>query len=445
MFEIIKLSIPVAVVYLAQMAMGFVSLIAVGRIGPTDIGAVGIGSSFFGWLMIIGIGILSGLDFFVSRAYGAGRKEEAFNWLIHAILLSLVMAVPLTIALYYVADHLNEFGINPQVVPSAARYLEILALTLLPVYIFTAFRQYLQAHGNARPAMYILLFANAINAVLQYALVLGKLGFESGGAVGSAISILIARIWMVFAIIVYFAYWDRKHYCLLKGLNRLVIKWRSIVEMLKLGFPAALQMMFEVGVFAFASILAGRLAAVELAAHQVVINIVSLTFMVPLGISSAIAVLVGQAIGRRNFEAIPKLGWTGMGLGVGFMALSLVVLLISPFSVLGFYTKDAGVLEVAQTVLVIGALFQLFDGVQVVATGALRGVGDTKTAMLANFSGHWLIGLPAGLVLCFVLDFGLPGLWIGLLVGLAVVATWLILRWNRINDHLRSLDIGLLG
>jgi MATE family multidrug resistance protein len=190
-------------------------------------------------------------------------------------------------------------------------------------------------------------------------------------------------------------------------------------------------MSFEVGVFAAATALASRLSAQELAAHQVVLNTASMTFMVPLGISSATAVLVGQALGRNRMRQAARMGWKGLAYGIGFMAISSVSLLVFRHQILGVYTRDARVMEVGGQILLIAALFQLSDGAQTVATGALRGLGDTRTPMIVNLVGHWGIGLPVGIFLAFYRGWGLQGIWTGLSLGLTAVAVSLMWVWWR--------------
>jgi MATE family multidrug resistance protein len=202
-------------------------------------------------------------------------------------------------------------------------------------------------------------------------------------------------------------------------------------DLIRLGVPAALQMTFEVGVFALATGLAARWTAQDLAAHQVVLNIASLTFMVPLGVGAATAVLVGQSIGKKQVHEAIRMGWKGFALGVGFMSLSCAALLLFSDSILHLFTHDERIVWVGKSILLVAALFQLSDGTQTVGTGALRGLGDTQGAMFCNLVGHWLIGLPIGIYLGFYLGWGLKGLWIGLSLGLTAVAVGVLVQWFR--------------
>jgi MATE family multidrug resistance protein len=219
---------------------------------------------------------------------------------------------------------------------------------------------------------------------------------------------------------------------------RLEVAWFN--RLLRLGLPAASQLTLEVGAFAAATALAGRLPPAALAAHQVAINYAALSFMVPLGISSAGAVRVGHAVGRRDPAGASRSGWTALLFAVLFMSTAAAIFLTIPRLLLQAFTSDPGVLEIGVTLLFVAAVFQLFDGVQVVATGALRGLGETRVPMLWNLAGHWFIGLPLGYTLCFVVGVGVIGLWWGLSIGLIVCGIALSLVWaHRIHRFERAL------
>ena len=209
-------------------------------------------------------------------------------------------------------------------------------------------------------------------------------------------------------------------------------------RLLALGVPAASQLTLEVGVFAASTALAGRLAPIALAAHQIAIHIAALSFMVPLGISSAGAVRVGHAVGRADSAAAERAGWTAILLGAGFMACTAAAFILIPRVLMGAFTRDERVLQLGVSLLAVAAVFQLFDGIQGVATGVLRGLGDTRTPMLWNLVGHWFVGLPSGYVLCFVLGRGVIGLWWGLSIGLIICGVALLVVWARRIRALRG-------
>lgn len=432
MIELFRLALPIVLMYLGTMTMGLVDLIFVGRLNSTAIGAVGVGTSLFSWFMVIGLGLGSGMEFLVSRAHGAREAEKKHRYLVQGLWLSTAIAIPLTGILLVLSQNLAWFGINPAVIEAARDYTWVLSLSLSSIFYFNLFRLYLTAMGIAQPAVVALIAGNILNILLNYTFVFGHFGSPALGVVGSAWSTVISRAVMMLGLGFYVYRWDLKNDHFFRKLG-FRFNGALMRDLIKIGTPASLQMVFEVGGFVLATTLAGRLSPEELAAHQVVLNTASMTFMVPLGVGSATAVLVGQAIGRKDQRAATRMGWKGFILGVGFMAFSCLVLLLFPDLILRTFTVDPRVIEYGKSILVIAALFQLSDGTQTVGTGALRGTGETKSSMIFNLAGHWLIGLPLGTYLGFYLGWGLRGLWIGLSAGLTVVAMLVLGRWIAVR------------
>lgn len=427
--------------YLGLTTMQLVDLLFMGRVSPEALGAVGVGSAFFGWAIVTGIGLLSGLDTLISQAYGAGDLRSTRESLVQGLWIAVGTSIPFTLALVWVASHLENLGIHPNVAVHAKPYLTVLAFSLLPALVFSAIRQFFQAMSLVRPAMMVLIGANLLNAFLNWVFVFGHLGFSPMGAEGSAWGTLLGRVAMMLAMTGILHSWDSRE-GRLNGTGRVLrgSAWHFDPErtgaLLRLGIPASLQLAFEVGVFTVATALAGRLRPVDLAAHQIVLNIASTTFMVTMGISSATAVLVGQSLGRRDPFIAVKWGWRGMGLALAFMTGTCIVMLLIPGPLLRVYTSDVETIRVGTSILFVAALFQISDGLQVVGSGALRGAGDTRSSMIVNWVGHWCIGLPAGIFLCFRQGLGLQGLWIGLSVGLTAVAVGLVIRWRQASHRL---------
>ena len=430
------LALPVILTYLGIMLMGIVDLVFVGRVSASAMGAVGVGTSIFTWFMIFGIGLLAGLDYLVAFAEGAQRPQDGHRAMVQSLIATTLLSIPLTLAIFFVADHLDWLGVNAAVLPEARSYLQLIGPSLWPTLIFNANRQYLTAMNVAIPGMIVLFIANLLNALINYALVLGRLGAPAWGANGSAVATLVSRFAMMVAMSLYLLWWDRRHADFFRTLP---FRYDGAVmrEFLKLGLPSALQMTFEVGVFALSTTLAARLTAEALAAHQIVLNIASLTFMVPLGLSAATAILVGQALGRGDPSEAARMGWRGLAMGVSYMATSAAILFFFSGPILALFTSNETVIALASKVILIVALFQLSDGTQVVATGALRGLGDTRSSMIGNLFGHWAVGFPVGLYLCFYANWGIQGLWTGLSLGLTTVAAILLMAWRyRINEKL---------
>jgi MATE family multidrug resistance protein len=419
---------PVVLAEIGWVAMGIVDTVMVGRLGPEAIGAVGIGSSLFMTLAIFGMGLLLGLDTLVSQAYGAGQLEECHRWLLTGVILGLIVAPPMMVLGSAGIASLHLWGFPPEVLDLTVPYLRILLWSLLPLLLYASFRRYLQATGLVRPITFVLVTANLINAAINWLLIFGRLGLPAMGTRGAAWATLLSRIYMAAGLAATIV-WHEPGSRL--GIRRLswTIEWRRLGRLVRLGFPAASQLTLELGVFSATTALAGRLDAISLAAHQIVLNFASLTFMVPLGMASAGAVRVGHAIGRRDTDGAVRAGWTALAVGIGFMASAAALFLLVPRTLLHIFTADSTVIGVGISLLVVAAIFQPFDGLQGVATGVLRGAGDTRTPMLTNLAAHWTFGLPVGYALCFWAGWGVIGLWIGLALGLIAVSLVLLRVW----------------
>ncbi len=420
----LSLAIPVVVAEVGWVAMQIVDIEMVGQLGPASIGAVGVGSALFFASAVIGMGLLLGLDTVVAQAFGAGQIPDCRAWLRHGLLLALLLALPLTTAVLLGADHLGAWGFDPTVLDLTSSYLRVVGWSMLPLLLFTALRRYLQAVGIVTPVMAALVSANVINALVNWLLVFGHGGFPALGVEGAAWATCVSRVYLVAVLAV--AVWRVN-----PSTTRSRLEAARFRRLFRLGWPAAVQMLLEFGVFGAATVLAGRLEPQQLAAHQIVLNLASLTFMVPLGVSAAGAVRVGHAVGAGDLAGARRAGWASLGIGAVFMGAAALTFVTVPRLILGRFTQDVDVIETGVLLLLVAAVFQLFDGLQGVATGVLRGLGDTRTPMLANLAGHWLVGLPVGYTLCFWWGWGVVGLWIGLSIGLILVGIVLVPVWHR--------------
>ncbi|MEX1129803.1 MAG: MATE family efflux transporter [Vicinamibacterales bacterium] len=442
----LTLALPVVFAELGWMTMGMVDTLMVGRLSPEAIGAVGLGSSIFFGVCIFAMGLLLGLDTLVSQAFGADDVDACHRWLVHGVVLAVGLSIPVSGLLWWIDSGLDAWGLDPTVLALTRPYLGIVSWSVLPLLLYAAFRRYLQGMGIVRPVMFALLAANVVNVVVNWILIFGNLGAPALGVAGAAWATVFSRVAMMGFLLATILYREREQRRTRAGVTggvfgALTLEMAWFRRLLALGTPAATQLTLEVGAFAAATALAGRLAPVSLAAHQIAINYAALSFMVPLGIASAGAVRVGHAVGRRDAAGAARAGWTALLFGVLFMSAAAAVFFTVPRLLLRAFTADAGVLEVGVTLLFVAAIFQLFDGVQGVATGALRGLGDTRTPMLWNLAGHWFIGLPLGYSLCFLLGFGVIGLWWGLSLGLMICGVALSIVWaRRIHQLERALS-----
>ena len=430
----LRLAAPIVFAELGWMAMGIVDTMVVGRVGADAIAAVGLGAIVFYGIGMCASGVLLGMDTLVSQAFGANDRKDCLHSLVNGVWVSLLL-VPFVMGIVKAFDPLlARFGIDPEVLRYTLPYLHALNWSAPTLLLYFAFRRYLQAIHIVQPVMWTLVTANLVNLAGNWVLVFGHLGAPRMGAEGSGWATCISRAYM--AIVLGIVLWRRE-----PAVRS--ISWRPdlarIGRLLRLGLPAAGQMGVEIAVFAVVTVLIGRLNALSLAGNQIALTTVSTTYMMPLGISSAAAVRVGNALGRRDREGAARSGWTALVLGVAVMSVAALTLLTAPRMIARLFTPEPEAITAAITLLRIAAFFQLFDGLQVVATGALRGAGDTRTPMLCHFFGYWVIGLPLGAELCFGRGLGAAGLWTGLSAGLILIGCVLTLLWRRASREFAML------
>jgi len=426
---LLALAIPVVLSELGWMTMSVVDVVMVGKLGPAAIGAVGLGNAIYYAPSLFGIGLLLGLDTLVSRSWGARDFDDCHRSLAQAMYVALAFTPVLMLFIVLARPLFTGRGVDPLVGALTRSYAGILNWGTLPLLVYGGFRRYLQGVARVRPVTFALVSANLVNLVGNWIFIYGRLGMPALGVRGSAISTVIARAYMA-AVLVFFAWQHERRRGHPLFAHWPGPDWTRIRALLNLGVPAAFQVILEVAAFGAATILAAHLGAVSLATHEIVLNCAAYTYMVPLGVSAAGAVAVGHAIGAGNPAKARRVGWMAIALGVGFMAFAALLFIVTPRPIIAIYSRDARVLALGAHILLIVAAFEVFDGAQGVATGVLRGLGETKIPMLMNFGGYWLFGLPLGAVLCFDLHWGLSGIWTGLTVALITIAVLLVTRWR---------------
>ncbi len=427
MFE---LAWPLVLANLGWMSMGIVDTMMVGRVSAAAIGAVSLGSALFATIGLFGAGVMLGLDALVPQAFGAGRIEDCHRALLTSFYLSLPLTVVLMAIVEWCGPMLRGARIHPAVLSQTFPYLRALNWGTWPLLLYFSFRGYLQGMNLVKPVLFALVSANLINAAADWILIYGHLGAPAMGAEGSGWATCVSRYYMALVLLVAILRNDRRRQTRLDEVPLRLDLYMTRLLM-RLGIPAALQIVVEIAVFAAATMLIGRLDPVSLSGHQIAMITVSFTFMVPLGVGSAAAVRVGQALGRGDIAAARRSGAAALALGAGFMGCAAMVLLLAPRAIVRAYTPDARVIQAGASLLVVGAFFQVFDGFQVVATGALRGTGDTRTPMVCHLLAYWLFGLPLGYFLCFRQGWGAVGLWIGLCAALILIGLILLCVWFR--------------
>jgi MATE family multidrug resistance protein len=422
---LLRLAGPLVLIQVGTMLMGVVDTVMVGRVSPGALASAALGNMCFFALSIFGMGVLFALDPIIAQGLGARDELAVRRGLQRGLVLSLVLTLPITLVLLTAGPVLALVNQPPEVIPDAAGYVHRTALSVWPFYVFVVLRQTLQAHHRVLPIGVTIVIANVVNVVLNYAWIYGNFGFPALGVLGSAWATAASR-WLMAATLLALGWRTLRPYLARVAPNLLDPKplWR----MLKLGLPIGAQMMLEGGAFNVMALLMGWLGVAQVAAHQIALNLASLTFMVPLGVSSAAAVIVGHAVGRGDADGVRRATVASLAVGAGFMLCTGAMFIFLPRPLAELYTPDAAVLALAVLLLPLAGLFQVFDGLQVVAIGLLRGLGDTRMPMVVNIVGFWCIGMPVSLWLGFGLDYGAVGLWWGLVVGLIVVAVFLIVR-----------------
>ncbi len=426
----LRLAAPLALAEVGWMAMGIVDTIMAGPLGPAAVGAGILGNMIFYPLAMSFTGLLLGMDTLVAQAYGRREAQDARHTLINGVWLALALT-PLTILLIMGAIPLmRAVGANPRVMAQCAPYMRAMLWGLLPLFLFTAFRRYLQALNVVRTVTFALVSANVINFLGDWVLMYGHWGAPAMGLAGSGWSTSLSRVYMAVVMLGAILWEERRADYLV-----LALSWRPdrgrLVRLLQLGLPATGQIAFEGAVFGVVTVLAAKLDEVSLAAHGIAVQVIATTFMVPLGISSAAAVRVGHAVGRRDARGVAAAGWAALLIAAIFMGAAGIALWTVPRSIVRWFISDAAVIGAGVTLLRIAAFFELFDGLQVVATGALRGLGDTRAPMIAHFVGYWVIGMPIVYILCFPLHWGAPGIWVGLSVALILIGAALVVVWRK--------------
>lgn len=434
--NLLWLAVPVVISQVGAMLMGLTDTIVVGRHSSIALAAVAAGNSIFWTIAIVGLGLLNAMDPIVAEANGAGRPADADRCLGAALQISIVFTLLLSPIIYVASHFLHLLGAEPEVLDAARPFLLTLGLSLLPLMFYGAFQKYWQGFGIALPFTIFILLANILNLVADMILVPGLFAVPAFGAQGAALATFLCRIGtLVAALGLSFRLWKKK------GVTERPWPWlwrllttvdkEMLNRLVKLGLPAASQILLEVFAFNLTTMIVTRLGASILATHHIVLNIASFAFMFPLGLSTAIATRVGFHRGRGDEGRAHHAGWLGILFAFLFMLLSAMILYIFPEALLRLFTEDTKVIELGVTIIFLCVLFQVFDGVQVASAGALRGLGDTRTAFFTNLLAHYGVGLPLGLSLCFLLGKGLFGLWIGLASGLAVTAILNIWVWQR--------------
>jgi MATE family multidrug resistance protein len=423
--QVVRLATPVVAVQLGLMFMGTLDTLMLGRVSPTTLAAGALGNNFAMALLLAAWGIVQGIDPLVSQAHGAGDVPAIRAHLQRGLIVATALSLPLAAAFWDARGALAWLSHQPAVAAEAAGYVRGLIPGNVAFLLFIVLRQTLQAMSLIRPALIAIIAGNVVNLAANWILIFGHLGAPKLGALGSAYATSLGR-WTLLLVLLWAGrsalapYW--------RGFDRAALSVREYARYFALGLPIGLHYSLEIGVFSVVGFLMGRLGVPELGGHQIALNLASVSFMVPAGIGAAATTRVGNAIGRGDPAAVKRAAATCLVLGVGAMAGFGLLFAAAPHFLARLYTPDAGVIAMAAALIPIAAVFQIFDGAQVVSVGILRGAADTRTPAMVAILGFWLLGLPLGVGLAFRGEMGPRGLWWGLTAGLVVVAGLLLAR-----------------
>jgi MATE family multidrug resistance protein len=425
MASLLRLALPIVAVQVGMMLMGVVDTLMVGRVSAAALAAVALGNLYFFGIAIGGMGVLFALDPVISQAVGAGDEGGVARGLQRGLILSVVLSALALIPLLPVEAVITALRQPEDVIPLAAGYVHAATPGIVAFLGFVVLRQTLQAMDRVRPIVVAIVVANLVNVALNWVLVFGRFGFPALGPVGTGWATSASRYTMLVAVTLLALPTLRPY---LRPAGGEVLRAAPLWRMLRLGLPVGAQFQAEMGAFAAVALLMGWLGTAEMAGHQVAINMASLTFMVPLGIAQAGAVRVGQAVGRDDARAARASARAALLAAAAFMSGTMALFLVLPGPLTALYTDEPEVVAIAVALVPIAGVFQVADGLQVVAAGILRGVADTTAPFVANLLAFWAVGLPVGVWLGFRTPAGPVGLWWGLVTGLGLVALFLVLR-----------------
>lgn len=436
------LSIPIVATQLGQISNGFVDVIMVGRLGSPELAGVALGNATYFLFALIGIGILLAVGPMVSQAYGAGKHDPIGRTTRQALWLATLLSLPILLIMWNAKLPWNLMQQDAATMAYAEGYLQAAMWGFLPFMWFNALRNFVEAIARPLPITIIIVMGILLNIGANYGLMFGNFGLPRLGLTGTGWATCIVHWFMFTCIALYVAFKDPyRSYGVLRKLR--TPDFGYFHELLRVGLPIGGSIGLEVTLFSATAFLIGTYGAVPIAAHQIAIQCAAISYMVPLGIGLATSVRVGQNIGGKDFSAAATSGYAGMALSLIFMSCTALLFLLAPNFIVSIYmdtndpTNTATVLQVV-SLLGIAALFQLFDGLQATALGALRGLKDTRIPMVLGFIAYWVIGMPTGLGLGFGLGMGPEGFWWGLVIGLLAASIMFTHRFVRMTNQLKT-------
>lgn len=420
---------------LGHVLVGFADSVMVGELGPAPLAAVSLANSLAFIAFSIGIGFTFAITPLIAEAHTSNNVSRGQNYFQHGILMSLLLSIVLCVVLFLMKPIMYQMDQPPEVVEYASPYYDIIMYSMVPMLLFQAYKQFSDGMSQTQYPMWSAIFANVINVLLNYLLIYGKFGFPRMELIGAGLGTLISRILML-AFIMYIVHTKDVFSVFVNRIRFSNIKKRFVLKVFNVGYPSALQMFFEVGIFAGGILLTGMIGTKAQAANQISLNLATMTYMIAVGLSVTATIRVGNQKGLKDFVSLKRIALSvlllmfviDIFLAIGFVGLRNVLPLL--------YIDDMQVVEIAATLLIIAGLFQISDGIQVVFLGALRGLQDVKVPMIITFIAFWIIGFPVSYFLGLKTDLGALGVWIGMLVSLTLSAIMLYLRFEKLTKKL---------
>ncbi|WP_339703404.1 MATE family efflux transporter [Algoriphagus aquimarinus] len=429
------LAFPVVLSQLGQVLVGVADSMMVGRMGAVPLAAASLGNSIFFVILMFGMGISMGITPLVSVAEGKGKFKRIGHLFQHGLWINIATAVILTVVVVGLSQGLHFLNQPEEVVILTIPYLYIITASLLPFMIFQSFKQLAEGISQTKQAMYVTIFCNVVNVFLNWVLIYGNLGFPEMGLNGAGIATLISRVLMPIMMGLYVM--RSKRYSVFNlqlGLGKL--RFLLLNRILKIGVPTGFQFIFEVSAFSAAAIMMGWIGVNALAAHQIAINLASVSYMMVSGLSTAGMIRVSNQIGRNNFKTMREAGMMVFGMALVFMAITGFIFILMRSYLPTLYIDNDEVVAMSASLLIIAGMFQLSDGIQVAGLGVLRGMEDVQFPTVITLVAYWVIGLPLGYFLAFELGMAEKGIWYGLLIGLSITAIVLFYRFHKLSNRM---------
>ena len=439
--ENFHLAYPVMLSNLGHVLMGVSDNVMVGHAGATSLAAAGLANVIFNVLLLFGIGVSYAITPLVAAADGERNDIRIIEIFRHGFVINLINGLLLVGVVYSARNVLYFINQPPEVVSLSIPYLTIIASSLIPLLVFQTFKQFTEGLSNTRVAMIIIIASNVVNILLNYVLIFGHAGFPAMGLVGAGWATLLSRIFMAvsFAAYLYYAPAFRKFR---NGFSLGNYSSSLVAKMLHLGIPSGVQFIFEVAAFDFSLVMMGWLGTLTQAAHQIAINLATISYMATAGFAAAATIRVSYFLGRKDLKNLRLASFTLLMMALTFMTACALVFIIGRHWLPGLYVDDPEVIKIASSLLIIAGLFQLSDGTQVVCIAALRGLQDVKIPSALIFVAYWIIALPLGYGLGFMMGNGAQGIWLGLLIGLTLTALAMLWRFRLL---VRRLDFSTVA